>query len=222
MIARSKRSLLVAQEAERVEVVGDAAVLVQDAHDDRLAVHAGQRDDAQVDVLAVDREPDAAVLRHAALGDVEVAHDLHAADRAGDHPLGDRRRLLQHAVDAEAHAQLTPVGGEVHVGGARLHRLGDDLVDELDDRRLVAALAQLDDLGGAGRRLLLELGGLDDVVQARQAADQLDDVLARGDGRPHVVAGHHGDVVDRHDVARVGHREQQRASRRSNATGTAS
>ena len=92
-------------------------------------------------------QADAAVLRHAPLGDVEVAHDLHAADRAGDHPLGDRRRLLEHAVDAEAHAQLLAVGRQVHVRGADLDRLGDDLVDELDDRRLVAALAQLDDLG---------------------------------------------------------------------------
>src|SRR4030095_8111545 len=63
----------------------DALGLVEDAHDDRLAVHAGQRDDAQVDVVAVDRDPDAAVLRDAALGDVEVAHDLHAADDAADH-----------------------------------------------------------------------------------------------------------------------------------------
>ena len=33
---------------------------------------------------------DAAVLRHAALGDVEVGHDLHARDHAGDHAARDR------------------------------------------------------------------------------------------------------------------------------------
>ena len=34
---------------------------------------------------------------------------------------------LQHAVDAEAHAQLAAVGLEVDVRGAALDRLGDDL-----------------------------------------------------------------------------------------------
>ena len=37
-----------------------------------LAVHARQRHDAQVDVAAVEAEADAAVLRQAPLGDVEV------------------------------------------------------------------------------------------------------------------------------------------------------
>ena len=84
----------------------DDGVLVEDAHDDRLAVHAGQRHDAQVDVVAVDRQADATVLRHAPLGDVEVAHDLHAADDAEHHPPLHHRGLDEHAVDAEAHAQL--------------------------------------------------------------------------------------------------------------------
>ena len=55
---------------------------------DRLAVDARQRDDAEVDVAALDRQPDAAVLRQALLGDVEVGHDLDARDDAGDHPRG--------------------------------------------------------------------------------------------------------------------------------------
>ena len=40
-----------------------------------------------------------------------------------------------------------PVGREVDVGGALLDGLGDDPVDELDDRRVVGGLAQVDDLG---------------------------------------------------------------------------
>ena len=120
---------------------------------------AGQRDDAQVDVVAVDGEPDAAVLRDAALGDVEVAHDLHAADDAADHAPRHGGRVDEHAVDAEAHAQLVAVGREVHVGGALLDGLGDDPVDELDDRRVLGGLAQLDDLGAA-LLLLLEAGRL--------------------------------------------------------------
>ena len=37
------------------------------------------------------------------------------------------------------------------------------------------------------------------------------DVLAAGDRRAHLVAGHHRDVVDREHVRRVGHRDEQRA-----------
>ena len=41
------------------------------------------------------------------------------------------------------------VGLEVDVRRALLDGLGDDLVDELDDRRVVGGLAQVDDLGRA-------------------------------------------------------------------------
>src|SRR4028118_709064 len=53
--------------------------------------------------VLVERQADAAVLRDATLGDVEVGHDLHAADDAGEHATRDRRRLHQHAVDPAAH-----------------------------------------------------------------------------------------------------------------------
>ena len=42
---------------------------------------------------------------------------------------------------------LPSPGLEVDVRGAQLDRLGDDLVDELDDRGVVRGLAQVDDLG---------------------------------------------------------------------------
>ena len=61
---------------------------------------------------------------------------------------------LEHAVDAEADAQLAALGREVDVGRALLDGLGDDAVDELDDRGVVGGLAEVDDLGG---RLLLLL-----------------------------------------------------------------
>ncbi len=77
---------------------------------------------------------DAAVLRHAALGDVEARHDLEARDDlAGQlhRRLGD---FLQHAVDAQAHAEHLFVGLEVDVRGAAADGIEHDLVDEAHDR----------------------------------------------------------------------------------------
>ena len=44
--------------------------------------------------------------------------------------------VVQRAVDAEAHAHLVALRLDVHVGGAVAQRLGDDLVDDLHDRRV--------------------------------------------------------------------------------------
>ena len=122
-----------AEQAEGVEAEHRLA-LVEDSHHDALAVHRGQGHDADVDRVALDLQADPAVLGDALLGDVEVAHDLHARDHAGDHPARDRGGLAEHAVDAEAHAHVAAVGLEVQVGCAGLHRLGDHRVHELDDR----------------------------------------------------------------------------------------
>src|SRR5215216_2726397 len=48
-------------------------------------------------------------------------------------------------------------------------------------------------------------------VAALDAGDQRVDVARRGDGRAHLVAGHHRDVVDGEHVRGVGHGDQQRA-----------
>jgi hypothetical protein len=187
-------------------------VLVEDAHDDRLAMHAGQRDDAQVHMAALDREPDAPVLRDALLRDIQVRHDLHARDDAGGHAPRHGGDVLQHAVDAEAHAHLFAIGREMDIGGVHLHGLGDDLVDELDDGRVVGGLAQIDDLGALlGLSLGDGVGVGDDVLQAIQARDEAFDVLGRGDPDTHLVAGHDRDVVDGEHVGGVGHRHQEGA-----------
>ena len=206
---RARSARFSAAHAELLERHDDV-VLVEDADDDRLAVDARQRHDAQVDVAAVDGQADAAVLRACGARRCRGRHDLHAADDAGDHAPRHVRRLDEHAVDAEAHAQLGAVGLEVDVGGALLDGLGDDLVDELDDRRVVGGLAQVDDLARA-RRPRPRRGRRDDVVQARQARDEPAMSSRLGDRGADLVAGHQRDVVDREDVRRVGHRDEQRA-----------
>ena len=65
-----------------------ALLLVEDAQDHALAVVERRGGDAQVDVDALLRElleDDAAILRQAALRDVEVAHDLQARHQRARH-----------------------------------------------------------------------------------------------------------------------------------------
>ncbi len=195
--------------AERLEPVDDDA-LVEDAHHDALAVDERQRHDADVDPAPLDGQREAPVLGHAPLGDVEVGHDLDPRDDAGGHPALDRRGRREHAVDAEQHARVPLLGVDVDVGGALLDRLGDDRVDELDDRRVGVGL--LDEQAFAG----LVLGALvDDVldrlVHPDEPVEQQVEILDRGRRRADPPAGHHADVVDREDVRGVRHRQQQRA-----------
>jgi len=199
---------LVLRHAELVELEHDR-VLVEDAHDDRLAVDAWQGDNAHVDVATLHRQAHPAVLGQAALGDVQLRHDLDARDDAGDHPLGHGGGARHHAVDPEAHLEVAAVGLEVDVRRAALGGLGDDGVHELDDGGVLGGLVQVDDLG---RALLRILGHrlLDAVLEAVEAAHERLNVLGRGDRRANLEAGEHRDVVDGVDVRRVGHGHEQR------------
>ena len=66
---------------------------------------------------------EAAVLRHALLGDVELGHDLDARDDRAVELLGDRlHRRLQHAVDAVLDVHRVVLRLDVDVAGAPLDR----------------------------------------------------------------------------------------------------
>ena len=124
-----------------VDVFGEAHVLeverrgalVENTHDHRLAVRGGQARDAEVDGAAGDGDRDAAVLRDAALGDVEVRHDLDARDDGGGH--GDVRglHLVERAVHAVADLEVLLERLDVDVGRAVHDALVEDHVHELDD-----------------------------------------------------------------------------------------
>ena len=114
------------------------ARLVEEAHRDRLALDRRQRRDADVEQPARGRgvERDAAVLRLAPLGDVELREHLQPRRDAGGKPLRDALRDVQHAVDAVADDERVLLRLEVDVAGAVLGRLEDDRVDEPDERRV--------------------------------------------------------------------------------------
>src|SRR5439155_12038869 len=148
----------------------DRVAAVEDSQHDRFAVDHRDDRDADVDLAAGDFELDAAVLRQALFGDVQVRQNLDAADDGGVEAADGAGHvgLDQHAVDAVAKTQLVLERLDVNVGGAGFNRLGEDLVHETDDRGVlggigqvqVLVLARVDDLqfGGFGRQGLDRVG----------------------------------------------------------------
>ena len=124
-------------EPQLVELLADR-FLVEDTDDRVLAVHARHDRDAEVDRLARQPQLEAAVLRDALLGDVELRHDLDARDDRAVEALVDRpHRRLQHAVDAVLHVHRVVLRLDVDVARAPLDRRVDRRVDEPDDRARV-------------------------------------------------------------------------------------
>ena len=98
-------------------------VSVQDPHDDRLAVDRRQDADAQVEVLAVDRHLDPAVLGPALFGDVDLAHDLDAGGQRRQQPARRAVALDQHAVDPIADPDAVGERLDVDIAGPQVDRL---------------------------------------------------------------------------------------------------
>ena len=121
-------------------------LFVEHAEDGVFAMYSRHDGDAEVDEAALVADTKAAVLGDAALGDVELGHDLDAGqDRlvvlAGDRGHG----LLQDAVDAVLDEQRVVEGFEMDIGGAAFERGKDGGVDEADDgREIVFAGEALD------------------------------------------------------------------------------
>jgi len=193
--------------------------LVEDPEHDLLPEDGRERGDAQVDRPLEHPDLDAAVLRDPPFRDVELRHDLDAGEDRRLQLKRGGRHLLEHAVDPEAHAQLPFVRLDVDVARTAPHRLGDEGVDELDDRGLVRAprrrefrllRRRLDDLD------LVALHRLHDVSHRLglvvQAVDGPLDLPLGGDVDLHLVAGHELDVVDGEEVGGVGHGHAQRAA----------
>ena len=96
---------------------------VEQAHDHPLAVLRRDGRDAHVDLVPADAQRDAAVLRHALLGDVEPRHHLDAADQQRRERALGLDHVAQHAVDAEADDEPPLLRLDVDVGRAFLDRL---------------------------------------------------------------------------------------------------
>ncbi len=92
-------------EPQPVQPLGER-LLVEGAQHRVFAEDAGNHRDAEIDRTAVEGDAEAAVLRHAALGDVEFRHDLDARDDLLRHRhAAHRGDVHQDAVDAVAHGE---------------------------------------------------------------------------------------------------------------------
>ena len=207
-------------EAELADADADV-VLVENPHDDRLAVIRGQNADAEIVVFAVGRELDAAVLRAAALGDVEPRKDLDAREDRAEEAAGRIVALDEPAVDPVADADAILERLDVDVAGPQLHRFGDDQIDELHHRRvgvvflllvgrlLDGRLGEVD--GGVGEFLEHRIGRLA-VAGTVMAVDRLDDLLARGQRKLDVAVEDEAELVLGVDVGRIGAGDAERVA----------
>ena len=169
--------LLVLLVAQLVDAqLGGAAVQQSQHH--LLAEQRRAGGDAEVHLLGLgDVELDAPVLRQAALGDVELGHDLEAGGDAGVQLHRGLGHAAQDAVHAQADAELGFIGFEVDVRGAALDGVQQHLVDEAHHRRVVAALG----VGDVVAVVVFAAGGLE-VFQALVVAHAVAHAVAGGEG----------------------------------------
>ncbi len=160
-----------------------------------------------------------AVLRDAALGDIQLAHHLDARNDGGVPVLGDGRHgVVQHAVDAVLDGHFLIARLDVDIAGAPLQRVEDGGVHQLDHRRDVAVGGQLVD----GERFVLVLFLADHHVQREAFGDlfqhalrllgfleQIGNLRQRGDLDVQLLLQQHRQLVDQVQIARIGERDVQ-------------
>ena len=193
--------------------------LVEDAKHRVFAVNRRHDGNAEIDEAALVTHAEAAVLRDAALGDVQFAHDLDARKDRGVPFLGDRGHgVLQHAVNAVLDDDFDVRGLDVNVGGAALERREDYGVHEAHDRAdagiarqlldgdvLFALFVFLDDLQREC------LGGLiENALGLLGALQQVADLSGGGDFKLQLLAEQQRQLVAQQHLARIGNGDDQR------------
>jgi hypothetical protein len=196
------------------------AVLVEHPHHHALAVEHGNDRHADVHLAPMHLELDPAVLRHALLGDVQLRHDLQAAEDRGLEAidLGRHGLFLEDAVDAVADLHAAGLGLQVDVARPGLDRLDQDLVDQPHHRGL---------LGLFGRLRVVELDLLEHLdlgvlLLRQEAVDRLGPDPEMGLDQPGQLVGqgkhrgnahpHRGtDRVEGMEIQGIADRHDQRA-----------
>ena len=89
---------------------------------------------------------DTAVLRQAALGDIELREDFEPGDHRRLELARRRLDLVENTVDPVAHLELVFEGLDVHVRGAAFEGADQHLIDQPDDRDFGRHVAQVRDV----------------------------------------------------------------------------
>src|SRR5262249_49894435 len=162
-----------------------------------------------------------AILRHAALGDIEFAHDLYTRDDGGVVLLGHGLHgRLQHTVNAIFDDDRIALGFDVDVAGPLLKRGEDRGVVQADDRADVGGFRRdpvdVDVL--IGRALFVAnyvehetfAGFIQNALRLLGLFQNVVDLVQRGDARFDAPLQQHSDLVDHHQLAGIGDRDPQR------------
>ena len=173
---------------------------------------------AEIHEAAFVTHAEAAVLRDAALGDIQLAHHLDARKNRGVPFLGERLHgVLQHAVNAVLHDDFGVARFDVDVAGAALERRENHGIHQADDgahagfaRELlhrnifVAVFLVADDLqrepfGGLIQHALRLLGALQQIANLRSG----------GDADLQALAQQEREFVGELQLAGIGHGDHQ-------------
>ncbi len=118
-------------------------IFLQDAQHRTLAMPGRQCRNADIHGLARYPQGDAAVLRQAFLGDIQLRHHLEARHHGGMQSAMRLDDAAHRAINAEAHYRTRFVRLDMHVGGPGVERLREDGVDHADDRGAIVRLQQV-------------------------------------------------------------------------------
>jgi hypothetical protein len=125
-------------------------VVIEEAHDQLLAVHRRNRRHARVDRAALDDERIAPVLRDATVGDVHAGEQFDPADERRVEVRRDRVGGPQDAVDAHPHAAAALGRGfDVHVARAQTDGPAQVRVDRANRGRI--GLVRIRGIRGMGK-----------------------------------------------------------------------
>ena len=189
----------------------EAFLAVKNTQDDVFAMNRRLRRNAEIDLPATHVECDPAILWRARFGDVHAAHDLDTHGHCWPVGLVERAYLSEHAVDPVADAQEADFRLKVDVGGLALHSIGQQRVDQPDDRLAVFVRRRLqpakvdfpglDLVQDAVNRQFIAIGLVDGAINFGFAGEQRVDL--------DVVVGQPANLVERNNVIDVGQGDGQ-------------
>ena len=199
-------------ERQRAELLAHR-LFVEHTENRVFAVNRRHDRNAEVDGAPVVFHPEASVLGHAALGNVEFAHDLDARNYRGMVLFANGwHGLREHAVDTKLDDHRIIAGLDVNIRSAPLQRSEDGGIDEPDDRAGIARRCQLVDrqrLFGAG--ILVFANNLEAFAGLFQHSlrllgffENVRNLLQRRNFGDDALLQQQADFVDHHQLAGIG------------------